>query len=62
MIQEVQGIVRNGSVKWQVSMEERMACAVGVCLGCAVSTRSHGYQMVCQQGPVFDLEEIVFDV
>lgn len=41
----------------QVSLEERMACGVGACLGCTVDTR-RGPQRVCRDGPVFDLEEL----
>jgi len=41
----------------QISMEERMGCAMGVCLGCVVRTR-HGLQRVCRDGPVFDLREL----
>jgi dihydroorotate dehydrogenase electron transfer subunit len=62
MIREVQKIVKNQKNRWQVSMEQSMACAVGVCLGCAIRTVSHGIQMVCRDGPVFELGEIVFDV
>ena len=45
------------SLPVQVSMEERMGCAMGVCLGCVVQTR-HGLQRVCRDGPVFDLREL----
>ncbi|HEY5474367.1 MAG TPA: dihydroorotate dehydrogenase electron transfer subunit [Candidatus Limnocylindrales bacterium] len=41
----------------QVSMEEHMGCAMGVCLGCVVPTK-HGLQRVCRDGPVFGLREI----
>lgn len=41
----------------QIAMEERMGCAMGVCLGCVVPTR-HGPQRVCRDGPVFALEEM----
>lgn len=41
----------------QVSLEEHMGCAVGVCYGCVVNTR-HGPQRVCADGPVFDLDEV----
>ncbi len=41
----------------QIAMEEHMGCAMGVCLGCVVPTR-HGYQRVCRDGPVFDLNEM----
>lgn len=44
----------------QVSLEESMACGVGVCLGCVVRTRN-GTARVCQEGPVFDLREVVWE-
>ena len=43
----------------QVSLEERMACGVGACYGCTVKTRM-GLKQVCQDGPVFDLADIVW--
>jgi dihydroorotate dehydrogenase electron transfer subunit len=46
------------SLPCQVSLETRMACGMGSCLGCAVRTRDRGYQMVCKEGPVFDAMEI----
>lgn len=45
------------SLPVQVSLEERMGCAMGVCLGCVVQTR-RGLQRVCRDGPVFDLREL----
>ena len=42
----------------QVSMEQRMGCAVGACLGCVVMTRTGAPQRVCREGPVFASEEI----
>ena len=51
----------------QVSMEERMACGVGVCLGCPVKVHrqigkpaNYIYKMVCKDGPVFNAEEIAW--
>ncbi|MHB1130830.1 MAG: dihydroorotate dehydrogenase electron transfer subunit [Chloroflexota bacterium] len=41
----------------QVSLEEHMGCAVGVCYGCVVDTR-HGRKRVCSEGPVFTLSEL----
>jgi dihydroorotate dehydrogenase electron transfer subunit len=41
----------------QFSLEAIMACGMGVCLGCALETRS-GYAHVCRDGPVFDLGEL----
>ena len=40
-------------VPCQVSVEERMACGVGACLGCAIRV-GEGYQHVCCDGPVFN--------
>lgn len=36
-----------------VSLENRMACGFGVCLGCAVPRRAGGFGLVCRDGPVF---------
>lgn len=43
----------------QVSMERDMACGVGACLGCVVETR-RGMEPSCVQGPVFDLDDILW--
>jgi len=40
------------------SLEARMACGFGVCHGCAVRTVSGAFRKVCDEGPVFPLEEI----
>jgi dihydroorotate dehydrogenase electron transfer subunit len=44
----------------QVSLEATMACGVGVCLGCVVKTR-RGLRRVCEEGPVFDLWDVVWE-
>lgn len=47
----------------QISMEERMACGLGACLGCVVKTNENGeetYKRVCKEGPVFNSLEVVF--
>jgi dihydroorotate dehydrogenase electron transfer subunit len=48
------------NVPCQVSMEERMACGVGACMGCVIKTRA-GYKKVCDDGPVFGAENVVWD-
>ncbi|MDO9528452.1 MAG: dihydroorotate dehydrogenase electron transfer subunit [Syntrophales bacterium] len=60
MIKSLAEILRNQAVPCQVSVEERMACGVGACLGCAISVKS-GYRKVCKDGPVFDIHELVWD-
>lgn len=37
----------------QISLEERMGCGFGVCVGCSVET-TEGPKKVCKDGPVFD--------
>ena len=45
-------------------MEERMACGIGACLGCACKTHEHdgtsSYAHVCKDGPVFNSKEVIF--
>ncbi len=41
----------------QVSFEQFMGCGLGVCCACVIATKS-GYKKVCQDGPVFDLNNI----
>jgi NAD(P)H-flavin reductase len=43
-----------------ISMERRMACGAGACLGCTVKTAGGG-RRCCADGPVFSAEEICFD-
>ena len=44
----------------RISLEMRMGCGVGVCYGCTVRTKS-GLKQVCKDGPVFSLDEMVWD-
>ena len=44
----------------QISLEVRMACGLGVCYGCTIKTRK-GLKQVCQDGPVFELEEVIWE-
>lgn len=50
------------NVECFVSLEQRMACGVGACLGCAVSIKKPDgtsvYKHVCKDGPVFRAEEV----
>ena len=42
------------------SLEQKMACGMGVCQGCAVKI-SNAYKMVCKDGPVFSINDIYFE-
>ena len=43
----------------QISLEVRMGCGLGACYGCSIKTR-HGMKKVCQDGPIFNLDEILW--
>ena len=42
-------------IKTYLSLDRRMACGWGVCLGCVVKT-DKGFERVCKEGPVFEAE------
>jgi dihydroorotate dehydrogenase electron transfer subunit len=42
-----------------ISLEEQMACGIGVCLGCAIPARSRPFRYVCSNGPVFDATDVL---
>lgn len=47
-------------VTCQVSLERLMACGIGACLSCVVSTRG-GRKRACVDGPVFDAADVLWD-
>lgn len=60
MLKEVNRIALFYNITAQISLESHMACGIGVCLGCVVSTRQ-GFKRVCKDGPVFSAEEIIWE-
>lgn len=60
MLKAVSKFTSDRGLKGYVSLEENMACGFGACLGCAVKT-VQGYKRVCKEGPVFPIEEIVWE-
>lgn len=59
-------LAREKKIPAQVSLEERMGCAMGVCMGCVVEVTtepagSHArFQRVCTEGPVFKAGELLW--
>lgn len=51
--------VCKGKTDVEISMENRMACGIGACMGCTIET-VRGMERVCKEGPVFKAEEVVF--
>lgn len=43
----------------EVSLEARMGCGFGACMGCSIET-TNGPKRVCKEGPVFDAGEVKF--
>ena len=41
----------------QLSLEERMGCGFGACMGCSIETKS-GPKRLCREGPVLESEEL----
>lgn len=60
MLVYIQKICKEAGIKCYLSMENRMACGVGACLGCTIKT-TEGNRRVCKDGPVFDGDILVFE-
>lgn len=60
MLVEVQKYGIKEGIAGEFSLEARMGCGTGLCLSCVIKTR-RGNKRVCKDGPVFSLEEVVFD-
>ena len=60
MLAYIQKICNEANVKCYISMENRMLCGVGACLGCTIQTKE-GKKRVCKDGPVFDSDIIEFE-
>lgn len=63
MLQALTQYAEEKNIYTQVSMEERMACGIGVCVGCVVKIVENGEivnKKVCKDGPVFNSLEVVY--
>lgn len=61
MMRVVKNFAQSRGIPCQLSLEERMACGIGVCLGCTVkpaNPRDVHYLKVCKDGPVFWAQEV----
>ena len=63
MLKAVQKLAIEKDIPCQISLEEKMACGLGVCLGCAVKTAKSSkeapeYWHVCKAGPVFNAKDV----
>ena len=51
----IKALLQAAGTNGEVSMEERMGCGFGACMGCTIQT-SQGPKRVCKEGPVFPAE------
>lgn len=62
MLRNVAKVAGEFGIPCQVSMEERMGCGVGACLVCACDMKDGTRSHVCKNGPVFDAQEVDWNV
>ena len=63
MLKNIAAICKENGIFCEISLEERMACGIGACLGCACRTVRNDeeyFAHVCKDGPVFNAEEVLF--
>ncbi|MBQ7265743.1 MAG: dihydroorotate dehydrogenase electron transfer subunit [Firmicutes bacterium] len=63
MLKFLSEFAEKNNIDCYVSMEERMACGIGACVGCVVQVYENGektYKKVCKDGPVFNSKEVVW--
>ena len=61
MLKAVRAYAIENNIPCQISLEERMGCGIGACLGCAVkviSGKEPRYGHVCKEGPVFYAKDV----
>lgn len=62
MLKAVRTFAEEKGASCFLSLEERMACGIGACLGCAVALRGEDGEQyfghVCKDGPVFSAEKV----
>ena len=56
----MKAVYKLSSGNGQLSLEERMGCGFGACMGCSIETKI-GPQRVCKEGPVFKSEVLLWN-
>ncbi|PKM94391.1 MAG: dihydroorotate dehydrogenase electron transfer subunit [Firmicutes bacterium HGW-Firmicutes-1] len=65
MLKALQQWAAERNIPTQLSLEERMGCGFGACVGCVCKIKADNevgyiYKKVCKDGPVFDAKEVLF--
>jgi dihydroorotate dehydrogenase electron transfer subunit len=62
VLEAVQQLGADKGIPAQLSLEERMACGLGACMGCACQGSDPSRMLrVCAEGPVFDASEVILN-
>ena len=61
MMKAVARLAKNAGVFCEVSLENLMACGFGVCL-CCIEPTVHGNLCVCTEGPVFNINDLKWQI
>ena len=61
MMQAVAKYAKENQITCEVSLENMMACGVGACLCCVENTKE-GHMCVCKEGPVFNIEKLLWQI
>lgn len=64
MLKAISNYAKENNISCQVSMEQRMACGLGACVGCVIKIKEDDrivFKKVCKDGPVFDGKEVAWD-
>lgn len=62
MLKAVKEFAEKENILCEMSLEERMGCGIGACVGCSVMTEKNGvqkYEYVCKDGPVFNAKDVI---
>lgn len=62
MMKAVAKIAKQRGIECEVSLENMMACGLGACLCCVEDTVSSGNVCVCKEGPVFNINELKWQI
>lgn len=61
MMMAIARYAKNNGISCEASLENMMACGVGACL-CCVENTTEGHLCVCKEGPVFNINKLLWQI
>lgn len=61
MMMAVAKYAKSNNINCEVSLENTMACGIGACL-CCVENTTEGHLCVCKEGPVFNINKLLWQI